>query len=72
MLQQRRGRLPASDAFCDRAAHHTKQEELLRALPNIVEFEVPPGQQICIVGDIHGQYADLMHAFYMHGFPLLE
>jgi hypothetical protein len=50
----------------------TKQEELLRALPNIVEFEVPPGQQICIVGDIHGQYADLMHAFYMHGFPSLE
>ncbi|KOO29326.1 serine threonine-protein phosphatase 5 [Chrysochromulina tobinii] len=50
----------------------TKQEELLRALPNIVEFEVPPGQQICIVGDIHGQYEDLMHAFYMHGLPSLE
>ena len=50
----------------------TKQEELLHALPNVVEFEVPPGQQICIVGDIHGQYADLMHVFYMHGFPSLE
>ncbi len=46
-----------------------RQREIFRAMPNISRYTVPPGGTICIVGDIHGQYADLMHIFRSHGFP---
>ena len=46
--------------------------EQLRALPNVVRFDVPAGQEMCIVGDLHGQYEDLMHIFRTHGFPAAD
>lgn len=47
----------------------TKQAELLKALPNVCEYTVPPNVEMCIVGDIHGQFNDLMHIFRTRGFP---
>ena len=47
----------------------TKQAELLKALPNVCEYTVPANVEMCIVGDIHGQFNDLMHIFRTRGFP---
>jgi hypothetical protein len=47
----------------------TRQVELLAAMPNVTRFDVPAGQAICIVGDVHGQLADLLHIFRTHGLP---
>ena len=46
-----------------------RQLELLQALPNVPRAEVPPGAHLCVVGDLHGQFADLIHIFRLHGFP---
>jgi hypothetical protein len=33
--------------------HHL---EILRQLPNVVRYNVISGQELCIVGDLHGQF----------------
>jgi hypothetical protein len=35
----------------------------MKQLPNIVEARVPKGCQLIVVGDLHGQFLDLMHLF---------
>ena len=47
----------------------TRATTLLEALPNVVEFTVPEGCYLTVVGDLHGQYQDLMHLFRTYGFP---
>jgi hypothetical protein len=37
------------------------QISLLRALPNVPEYEVPADCAMAVVGDLHGQLEDLMH-----------
>lgn len=37
------------------------QIALLRALPNVPEYEVPTDCAMAVVGDLHGQLEDLMH-----------
>ncbi len=37
----------------------------LREEPNLVKVEEP----VCVVGDIHGQYFDLIHIFDKAGYP---
>ena len=46
-----------------------RQTAALREMPNVVEFTVPAGATLTIVGDLHGQFQDLMHIFRSHGFP---
>ena len=46
-----------------------RQAALLRELPNVSEYTVPQGCELTIVGDLHGQFQDLMHIFRTHGFP---
>jgi len=46
-----------------------REIELLASLPNVVEYEIPAGQRLCVVGDLHGQLPDLMHIFRSHGTP---
>ena len=41
----------------------------LEALGNVVEFDVPEGAVLTVVGDLHGQFNDLMHIFRSHGLP---
>lgn len=38
-----------------------RQIALLRALPNVPEYEVPADCAMAVVGDLHGQFDDLMH-----------
>ncbi|CAI5978303.1 unnamed protein product [Closterium sp. NIES-65] len=43
--------------------------EQLRALPSLVDIQVPDGQHITVCGDIHGQLFDLMNIFDLNGLP---
>lgn len=47
----------------------TRAATELAKLPNVVEYTVPEGCFITIVGDLHGQFQDLMHIFRSYGFP---
>jgi len=46
-----------------------RQAALLRELPNVVPVRLPTGTKLVVVGDLHGQYLDLMHIFRRCGFP---
>jgi hypothetical protein len=37
-----------------------------------IRLKVPEGARLSIVGDLHGQFVDLMHIFRRHGFPSPE
>ena len=45
---------------------------LLSSMPNVVDFTVQEGTCLTIVGDLHGQFQDLMHIFRRHGLPSPE
>lgn len=42
---------------------------LLDSLPNVLEINMPEGLDITVVGDIHGQFFDLLHIFDVNGPP---
>eukprot|EP00922_Rhytidocystis_sp_ex-Travisia-forbesii_P022425 GHVS01032833.1.p1 GENE.GHVS01032833.1~~GHVS01032833.1.p1 ORF type:complete len:636 (+),score=140.93 GHVS01032833.1:118-2025(+) len=41
----------------------------LKALPNLVDIEVPEGEQFTVCGDIHGQFYDLLNIFELNDPP---
>ncbi|KZV56291.1 serine/threonine-protein phosphatase 5-like [Dorcoceras hygrometricum] len=43
--------------------------ELLRALPSLVDINVPDGKHFTVCGDVHGQFYDLMNIFELNGLP---
>jgi len=53
-----RGQLPPK-AFVMELLH--RQLVLLKSLPNVPSYEVPTGSALAVVGDLHGQFGDLMH-----------
>jgi serine/threonine-protein phosphatase 5 len=44
-------------------------QKLVKALPSLVDVDVPDGKQITVCGDTHGQYYDLLHIFERNGLP---
>ena len=46
-----------------------RQQALLSSKGNVVKMTVPDGVKLTVVGDLHGQFQDLMHIFRRHGFP---
>jgi len=67
-------------AFCrDERVHKafvsellTNTVKLMTEMPNVRKCTVPSGCSMAIVGDLHGQFSDLMHIFRCHGFPSPE
>ena len=47
-------------------------QRLVKALPSLVDVDVPAGQKVTICGDTHGQYFDLLHIFKLNGLPSLS
>ena len=55
-------------------AHHVAQMlfqllGILRMLPNVVEVALEPGERVTVVGDLHGQFFDLLKIFEINGLP---
>nr|XP_048327993.1 serine/threonine-protein phosphatase 5 isoform X1 [Ziziphus jujuba var. spinosa] len=46
--------------------------ELLRALPSLVDINVPEGKHFTVCGDVHGQFYDLLNIFELNGLPSEE
>jgi hypothetical protein len=46
-----------------------RQTSLLEGLSNVGEYVVADGATLTIVGDLHGQFQDLMHILRSHGMP---
>lgn len=40
-----------------------------KSLPNIYQIKMPPDGKVCVVGDTHGQYYDLLNILNLIGFP---
>ena len=38
-------------------------------MPNVRRVDLKPGQRLTVVGDLHGQLADLLHIFSQNGWP---
>ncbi|RCV15638.1 hypothetical protein SEVIR_3G074800v4 [Setaria viridis] len=49
-----------------------KTLELLRAMPSLVDVDVPNGGHFTVCGDVHGQYFDLLNIFELNGLPSEE
>jgi serine/threonine-protein phosphatase 5 len=43
--------------------------DVMRALPSLVDVDVPAGAHITVRGDTHGQFYDLLHIFELNGLP---
>jgi len=43
--------------------------DLYRDVPTLVTLEVPSNTKLLVVGDLHGQFADLLHIFDTYGHP---
>ncbi|KAK4487640.1 hypothetical protein RD792_005709 [Penstemon davidsonii] len=43
--------------------------DLLRALPSLVDINVPNGKHFTVCGDVHGQFYDLINIFELNGLP---
>ncbi len=46
-----------------------RQKELLESLPNVTQCTPPADGRLTIVGDLHGQFADLLYIFRSNGLP---
>ncbi|KAL1347812.1 hypothetical protein HN51_023838 [Arachis hypogaea] len=46
--------------------------EMLKALPSLVDINVPDGKHFTVCGDVHGQYYDLLNIFELNGLPSEE
>ncbi|XP_010053119.2 serine/threonine-protein phosphatase 5 isoform X1 [Eucalyptus grandis] len=46
--------------------------EMLRALPSLVDINVPLGKHFTVCGDVHGQFYDLLNIFELNGLPSEE
>lgn len=46
-----------------------ESQDVFKAQPMMLELQIKPGQTLNIVGDIHGQYFDLLRIFDFVGFP---
>jgi serine/threonine-protein phosphatase 5 len=44
-------------------------QAILKALPALVDVEVPAGGEITVCGDTHGQFYDLLRIFDLNGLP---
>ncbi|GAB4818900.1 hypothetical protein N2152v2_005946 [Parachlorella kessleri] len=44
-------------------------QRLLKALPSLVEVDVPADKHLTVCGDTHGQFYDLCHIFALNGLP---
>ena len=42
---------------------------ILKMLPNVVAVDAPPGARVTVVGDVHGQFFDLLHILETAGMP---
>jgi len=49
-----------------------KAKDILKALPTVVDVEVPAGKEITVCGDTHGQYYDVLNIFKINGNPSKE
>jgi serine/threonine-protein phosphatase 5 len=49
-----------------------RARDILKALPTLVDVEVPKGKEITVCGDTHGQYYDVLHIFKTNGNPSKE
>ena len=43
--------------------------DIFKAQPTLLDISISPGSTLNIVGDIHGQYYDLLRTFDYAGFP---
>lgn len=43
--------------------------DMLRALPSLVDIDIPDGKHFTVCGDVHGQFYDLMNIFELNGLP---
>lgn len=43
--------------------------EMLRALPSLVDIDIPDGKHFTVCGDVHGQFYDLLNIFELNGLP---
>ncbi|XP_034701447.1 serine/threonine-protein phosphatase 5 isoform X1 [Vitis riparia] len=46
--------------------------EMLRALPSLVDINVPNNSHFTVCGDVHGQFYDLLNIFDLNGLPSEE
>ncbi|KDP26984.1 hypothetical protein JCGZ_22100 [Jatropha curcas] len=46
--------------------------EMLRAMPSLVDINVPDGKHFTVCGDVHGQFYDLLNIFELNGLPSEE
>lgn len=46
--------------------------EYLRALPSLVDINIPDGNHFTVCGDVHGQFYDLLNIFELNGLPSEE
>lgn len=46
--------------------------DMLRALPSLVDINVPEGKHFTVCGDVHGQFYDLLNIFELNGLPSEE
>jgi serine/threonine-protein phosphatase 5 len=43
--------------------------EMLRALPSLVDINIPNSKHFTVCGDVHGQFYDLLNIFELNGLP---
>ncbi|XP_058219364.1 serine/threonine-protein phosphatase 5 isoform X2 [Rhododendron vialii] len=46
-----------------------QMRDMLRALPSLVDINIPNGKHFTVCGDVHGQFYDLLNIFELNGLP---